>query len=66
MSDALARFTEEELLLELIRRRGVDEAPASRTMHDYEVLLGIGKGNYCYITFIKEDLEALLAMKVEK
>ena len=66
MSDDLEKFSNEQLLLELIRRMGVDEAPTSRTIHDYEVLLGIGKCNYCYITFVKEDLEALLAMQREE
>jgi len=55
----LHHFTNEDLLRELIQRNGIVEAPRSRTMHEYEVLLGIGKGHHCYITFYKEDVEAL-------
>jgi len=55
----LQQFTNEDLLRELIRRNGIVEAPTSRTMHEYEVLLGIGKDHHCYITFHKEDVEAL-------
>jgi hypothetical protein len=55
----LQQFTDEDLLRELVRRNGIVEAPRSRTMHEYEVLLGIGKGHHCYITFYKEDVEAL-------
>jgi hypothetical protein len=55
----LQQFTNEDLLRELIRRNGIVEAPTSRTMHEYEVLLGIGKDHHCYITFHKDDIEAL-------
>jgi hypothetical protein len=53
-------LTDEDLLRELIRRNGIVEAPTSRTMHEYEVLLGIGKDHHYYITFHKEDVEALV------
>ena len=60
MSD-LKKYTDEDLLRELVRRNGIDEAPAYRTMHRHEVLLGIGKGNHCYITFTdRDDVEALM------
>jgi hypothetical protein len=47
----LQKYTDEDLLRELVRRNGIQDAPRSRTMHQHEVLLGIGKGNHCYITF---------------
>jgi hypothetical protein len=57
----LHHFTNEDLLRELIRRNGIVYAPRSRTMHECEVLLGIGKDHHCYITFHKDDIEALTA-----
>ena len=64
MSDnILHHFTNEDLLRELIRRNGIVEAPRSRTMHECEVLLGINKDHHCYITFHKEDVEALVGKK---
>jgi hypothetical protein len=62
MSDhILQQFTDEDLLRELIRRNGIVEAPTSRTMHEYEVLLGIGKDHHCYITFTgKAEIMALV------
>jgi hypothetical protein len=39
------------------------EAPTSRTPHEYEVLLGIGKDHHCYITFYKEGVAALTGRK---
>ena len=60
MSD-LKKYTDEDLLRELVRRNGIVGAPTSRTIHDYEVLLGIGKGNHCYITFNhRDDVAALM------
>ncbi len=60
MSD-LKKYTDEDLLRELVRRNGIQDAPRSRTMHQHEVLLGIGKGNHCYITFNhRDDVEALM------
>jgi hypothetical protein len=59
IAETIKKFTDEDLLRELIRRNGIVEAPTSRTMHEYEVLLGIGKDHHCYITFHKEDIEAL-------
>ena len=56
----LHHFTNEDLLRELIRRNGIVYAPRSRTMHECEVLLGINKDHHCYITFHKEDVEALV------
>jgi len=56
----LQRYTDEDLLRELVRRNGIDEAPAYRTMHRHEVLIGIGKDHHCYITFTdRDDVEAL-------
>ena len=60
MSD-LQKYTDEDLLQELVRRNGIVGAPKSRTMHLHEVLLGIGKSNHCYITFTdRDDVEALM------
>jgi len=60
MSD-LQNYTDEDLLRELVRRNGIEDAPRSRTMHRYDVLLGIGKSNHCYITFTdRDDVEALM------
>lgn len=60
MSD-LQKYTDEDLLRELVRRNGIEDAPTSRTMHRYDVLLGIGKNNHCYITFTdKTDVAALM------
>lgn len=60
MSD-LQKYTDEDLLRELVRRNGLQYAPTSRTMHQHEVLLGIGKGNHCYITFTGlTDVTALM------
>ena len=44
MSD-LKKYTDEDLLRELVRRNGIQDAPRSRTMHLHEVLLGIGKSS---------------------
>lgn len=56
----LQRYTDEDLLRELVRRNGIDGAPAYRTMHRHEVLIGIGKDHHCYITFTdSDDVEAL-------
>jgi hypothetical protein len=60
MSD-LQKYTDEDLLRELVRRNGIVGAPKSRTMHLHEVLLGIGKDHHCYITFTdRDDVEALM------
>ena len=60
MSD-LKKYTDEDLLRELVRRNGIMDAPTSRTMHLHEVLLGIGSGNHCYITFTdRDDVDALM------
>lgn len=60
MSD-LKKYTDEDLLRELVRRNGIVGAPTSRTMHLHEVLLGIGSGNHCYITFTDwDDVDALM------
>lgn len=60
MSD-LQKYTDEELLRELVRRNGLRYAPRSRTMHQHEVLLGIGKSNHCYLTFTDlTDVTALM------
>jgi hypothetical protein len=60
MSD-LKKYTDEDLLRELVRRNGIGDAPTSRTMHTHEVLLGIGKSNHCYITFTDlTDVTALM------
>ena len=60
MSD-LKKYTDEDLLRELVRRNGIVGAPKGRTMHQHEVLLGIGKSNHCYITFNhRDDVAALL------
>lgn len=57
----LKKYTDEDLLRELVRRNGLVDAPTSRTMHQHEVLLGIGSGNHCYITFTdRDDVAALL------
>jgi hypothetical protein len=57
----LKKYTDEDLLRELVRRNGIEDAPTSRTMHTHEVLLGIGKGNHCYITFTDlTDVTALM------
>jgi hypothetical protein len=63
IAQAMAKLTDEDLLRELIRRNGIVEAPTSRTPHEYEVLLGIGKHHHCYITFHKGDLVALTGRK---
>jgi hypothetical protein len=60
IAQVMAKLTDEDLLRELIRRNGIVDAPTSRTPHAYEVLLGIGKHHHCYITFHKEDVEALV------
>ena len=52
-------MSDEDLLRELIRRNAIRSAPRSRTMHDVEVIIGIGKDNHCYITFGKDDFDAL-------
>ena len=57
----LKKYTDEDLLRELVRRNGLVDAPTSRTMHLHEVLLGIGSGNHCYITFTDWDDVAALA-----
>jgi hypothetical protein len=59
IAETIKRLTDEDLLRELIRRNGIVEAPTSRTPHEYEVLLGIGKDHHCYITFTGKDVEAL-------
>lgn len=60
MSD-LQKYTDEDLLRELVRRNKIVKGPTSRTIHDYEVLLGIGRDNHCYITFTdKTDVAALM------
>lgn len=60
MSD-LQKYTDEDLLRELANRNKIVKGPTSRTIHAYEVLLGIGKGNHCYITFNhRDDVEALM------
>lgn len=57
----LKKYTDEDLLRELVRRNGLVDAPTSRTMHLHEVLLGIGKSNHCYITFTDwDDVAALM------
>lgn len=62
----LKKYTDEDLLRELVRRNGIEDAPTSRTMHLHEVLLGIGKSNHCYITFTdRDDVEALMGEKHE-
>jgi hypothetical protein len=63
MSETIKKYSDEDLLRELVRRNGVTEGPAHRTPHEYEVLLGIGKDNYCYITLDLEDLVALTGRK---
>jgi len=63
MSETIKKYSDEDLLRELVRRNGITEAPTSRTPHEYEVLLGIGKDHHCYITFYKEDLVALTGRK---
>jgi len=63
IAQAMAKLTDEDLLRELIRRNGIVEAPTSRTPHEYEVLLGIGKHHHCYITFYKEGVAALTGRK---
>ena len=60
MSD-LKKYTDEDLLRELASRNKIVKGPTSRTIHDYEVLLGIGSGNHCYITFNhRDDVAALM------
>ena len=60
-ADALREAAEEELIRELVRRNGITDGPKSRTPHKYEVLLGIGVGNHCYLTFTdRSDVEALI------
>ena len=60
MSD-LKKYTDEDLLRELVRRNGIVGAPKGRTMHLHEVLLGIGKDHHCYITFTdRDDVDALM------
>jgi hypothetical protein len=63
MSETIKKYSDEDLLRELVRRNGVTEAPTHRTPHEYEVLLGIGKHHHCYITFHKDDLVALTGRK---
>ena len=63
MSETIKRYSDEDLLRELVRRNGITEAPTHRTMHTHEVLLGIGKDNYCYITLGLKDLVALTGRK---
>jgi len=63
MSETIKKYSDEDLLRELVRRNGITEAPTHRTMHTHEVLLGIGKDHHCYITFHKEDLVALTGRK---
>jgi len=63
MSETIKKYSDEDLLRELVRRNGVTEAPTYRTPHEYEVLLGIGKDNYCYITLDLQDLVALTGRK---
>jgi hypothetical protein len=63
MSETIKKYSDEDLLRELVRRNGVTEAPTHRTPHEYEVLLGIGKDNYCYITLDLQDLVALTGRK---
>jgi hypothetical protein len=59
----LESFTDEALLLELIRRNPPSQAPRSRTPHDQDSVIGIGKDHHCWITFQNEDLAALSALK---
>jgi hypothetical protein len=59
---ALREAADEELIRELVRRNGITNGPKSRTPHEYEVLLGIGSGNHCYLTFTdKSDVDALIS-----
>ena len=49
MSDLIA-YTDEDLLLELVRRNGAWPAPRSRVpMPPIEVVVGIGKDHHCFI-----------------
>jgi len=63
MSEIIKKYSDEDLLRELVRRNGIVDAPTSRTPHAYEVLLGIGKDHHCYITFHKDDVVALTGRK---
>jgi hypothetical protein len=63
MSETIKRYSDEDLLRELVRRNGITEAPTHRTMHTHEVLLGIGKHHHCYITLDLQDLVALTGRK---
>jgi hypothetical protein len=63
IAQVMANLTDEDMLRELIRRNGIVDAPTSRTPHEYEVLLGIGKHHHCYITFHKADVAALTGRK---
>jgi hypothetical protein len=58
-NEALWGASDEDLLRELVRRNPPSKAPRSRTMHDQDCLIGIGKDHHCYITFGNEDLAAL-------
>ena len=55
----LARFSDEELLAELVRRNPPTGCPKSRSTRDVECLVGIGKSNSVWIEFFHDDLEAL-------
>lgn len=60
---ALAGYTEEQLLAELVRRNKVVSAPLSRTTRDKEIIVGIGKNNSVTIEFFNDDLIALAALQ---
>lgn len=56
----LTAYTNEDLLRELVRRNGTEQAPRSRTpMPPIEVTVGIGKDHHCFIAFHPEDLAQL-------
>jgi hypothetical protein len=63
LAASLEGFTDEALLLALIRRNPPSKAPRSRTPHDQDSVIGIGKDHHCYITFQDEDLAALSAFQ---